>query len=133
MDDPARWTKFRDSSQCQGCRAHCCTLGAEVSWMDLIRLGWVSEEEAASSSQTALRRLQRAKRCDLDVGALSAGTVAKLAGKKNRDCVLLDSRTRLCRDYEHRPAVCRSFPLKVGARPGYCPRNVPAPKSSLKC
>jgi len=29
--------------------------------------------------------------------------------KENGDCVMFDSVTRLCKDYEHRPLVCRDF------------------------
>lgn len=40
---------------------------------------------------------------------------------RNHDCVFLDE-NRLCKIYERRPFVCRSFP-QYSARPGFCPHQ----------
>ena len=103
---------------CDGCWAGCCTLPVEVSAADLIRLGLVTEEEAALSLKAVAKTLMK-KRI---VQAYSPKTqIFVLEQRHGRDCVFL-GRDRLCTVYEKRPEVCRKFP-SIGPRPGFCPAH----------
>lgn len=89
----------------------------EVRLEDLVRLGVASPDEASGSLKKLAKRLQR----EGLVVSYRAGTdLFMLSQKANRDCVFLDSDTRLCAVYERRPDVCRQFP-SIGPRPGWCP------------
>lgn len=116
IDRPSTWKPYR-SGMCNGCQGGCCTMPVEVRLADLIRLGVVTEDEAQGSLKKLANKLKR----DRIVSSFRAGTdLFMLAQKANRDCVFLDSETRLCTVYEKRPGVCRDFP-SIGPRPGWCP------------
>jgi Fe-S-cluster containining protein len=101
---------------CDGCWSGCCTLPVEVSASDLIRLGLITEFEAAGSPKEVARKLLKAK----IIQAYSAKSqIFVLEQRNGRDCIYL-GRDRLCTVYEKRPEVCRQFP-KIGPRPGWCP------------
>lgn len=89
----------------------------EVKLSDLIRLGLVTEDEALGSIKKISKRLQKEGK----ITSYRHGTDLFMLGMKaNRECVFLDTRTRLCTVYESRPEVCRQFP-SIGPRPGFCP------------
>ena len=117
VQNPQSWLKYVKGN-CDGCWAGCCTLPVEASCFDLIRLGWVTEEEAATLplSQVA-RRLQKQ---GLVRQFQSKTQLFILEQRSGRDCLMLHPETRLCTVYDKRPTVCRTFP-KIGPRPGYCP------------
>lgn len=116
---PTTWVRYR-SGLCEGCWAGCCTLPVEVSVNDLIRLDLATEEEAAVSLKALARRLLKEK----VIQAFQAKSqLFVLEQRYGRDCIYLDSATRLCTVYEKRPEVCRKFP-KIGPRPGYCPQKL---------
>lgn len=114
---PSTWVKYRNGL-CDNCWGGCCTLPLEVNLSDLIRLGWVSEEEAMVLSPKAIAsKLEKEKK----IQAYSQKTgIFVVAQRANDDCILLDKKSRLCTVYENRPTVCREFP-KIGPRPGFCP------------
>jgi Fe-S-cluster containining protein len=119
IDRPSTWVKFQNAKQCDGCFAGCCTLPVETSAADLIRLGVLSEDDAAVSLKKAFRRLHK----EGIVRSFHAPTqLFILEQRRGRDCVYLHPETRLCTVYEKRPEVCRRFP-KIGPRPGYCPKQ----------
>lgn len=89
----------------------------EIRLSDLIRLGVVSEDEAASSVKKVAKRLIRE---GIIVSYRQGTELFMLTQKANRDCLYLDSKTRLCTVYEKRPDTCRQFP-SIGPRPGFCP------------
>lgn len=89
----------------------------EIKLSDLVRLGLVSEDEAQGSVRKIASRLKREK---IIVSYRQGTDLFMLSQKANRDCLFLDSKTRLCTVYDRRPEVCRSFP-SVGPRPGWCP------------
>jgi uncharacterized protein len=120
---PSTWKPYR-KGMCEGCWAGCCTLPVEVSAFDLIRLGLVTEEEAALSLRAVAKRLARER----IIQAFNAKSgLFVLEQRHGRDCIYLD-RQRRCTVYEKRPEVCRSFP-KIGPRPGWCPGG---PAKALK-
>src|SRR5256885_986837 len=94
IQNPSTWMKFK-SSLCEGCWAGCCTLPAEVSLNDLIRLEVVNEDEARESLSKVARKLMRkgivrayrAKPGLFILEQTSAG-----------DCIFLDQNRR-CRVY----------------------------------
>ncbi len=89
----------------------------EIRLSDLIRLEVVSEDEAAAGIKKLSKRLLR----EGIISSYRAGTeLFMLTQKSNRDCLYLDSKTRLCTVYEKRPDTCRQFPA-IGPRPGFCP------------
>lgn len=89
----------------------------EVKLSDLIRLQLVTEDEAAGSIKKMAKRLIK----DGLIVSYRQGTeFFMLSQKANRDCIFLDSKTRLCTVYEKRPDTCRDFP-SIGPRPGFCP------------
>ena len=91
----------------------------EVKLADLMRLNLVSEDEALGSIKKIAKRLIR----EGVVVSYRQGTeFFMLAQKANRDCLFLNSVTRLCTVYENRPDTCRNFP-SIGPRPGYCPEQ----------
>jgi Fe-S-cluster containining protein len=98
----------------------------EVSAFDLIRLGVVSEDDAAVSLKKVAKRLMKEGVVRSFHPAVQLFVLEQRAG---RDCLYLDAKTRLCTVYEKRPEVCRTFP-KIGPKPGYCPcvPKVPAGK-----
>jgi Fe-S-cluster containining protein len=112
---PSTWRKYR-SGLCHDCWAGCCTLPVETSASDLMRLGLVTEDEAASSLKKIAKRL-------LSNGTIQAfnakSQIFVLEQRNGRDCIFL-GKDRLCTVYEKRPEVCRQFP-KIGPRPGWCP------------
>lgn len=126
IDRPSSWPKYR-AGLCDGCWAGCCTLPVEVSAFDLIRLGLITEDEAAASLKKVARRLSK----EGLVRDLNPRTgIFTLEQRGGRDCVFLGEKDRLCTVYERRPEVCRTFP-KIGPRPGYCPaKRKLAPRSA---
>lgn len=89
----------------------------EVRASDLVRLGVAGEDEVTGSLKKLAKRLRRE---GLIVSYRAGTDLFMLTQKANRDCVFLDSLTRLCTVYEQRPDVCRQFP-EIGPRPGFCP------------
>lgn len=89
----------------------------EIRLSDLIRLGVVTEDEAAGSVKKVAKRLTRE---GIIVSYRQGTELFMLTQKANRDCLYLDSKTRLCTVYEKRPDTCRQFP-SIGPRPGFCP------------
>lgn len=102
---------------CKGCWGGCCTMPVEVKLADLIRLGVVTEDEAMGSLKKLAKRLIKEK---IIVSYRQGTEFFMLSQKTNRDCLFLDSLSRLCTVYEKRPETCRQFP-SIGPRPGYCP------------
>ena len=89
----------------------------EVGAQDLIRLGVVTSDDISHALKKTVQRLIREK---IIVSYRKGTDLFMLSQKANRDCLFLDSQTRLCTVYEKRPEVCRQFP-SIGPRPGYCP------------
>jgi Fe-S-cluster containining protein len=112
---PSTWTKYK-KGLCEGCWAGCCTLPVEASAADLIRLGLITEEEAAISLKDVGKKLMKQKVIQAFNPKIQLFVLAQVAG---RDCIYLD-KDRLCTVYEKRPEVCRRFPT-IGPRPGFCP------------
>ncbi len=112
---PSTWRKYV-SGLCEGCWAGCCTLPVEASASDLIRLGLISESEAAESLKKVAAKLTKQ-------GILQAFSAKAqlfvLEQRNGRDCIFL-GKDRLCTVYDRRPEVCRQFP-KIGPKPGFCP------------
>ena len=105
---------------CDGCFGGCCTLPVEVSAFDLMRLGLVTEDEAASSLKKVFRKLHQQGK----VRSFHSRTQLFILEQRNgRDCIFLGKVDRRCTVYEKRPEVCRAFP-KIGPRPGYCPQQI---------
>lgn len=118
IDRPSTWKAYR-SGMCNGCYGGCCTMPVEVKLEDLIRLGVVGEDEAAGSIKKIAKRLKK----EGTISSYRQGTdLFMLTQKANRDCLYLDSVTRLCTVYERRPGVCREFP-SIGPRPNFCPHG----------
>lgn len=114
---PQDWLKYKKGN-CEGCWSGCCTLPVEVSAVDLIRLGLISEEEACVSLKQVAKKLLKEKK----IQAFQAkAQLFVLEQRGGRDCIFLGN-DRRCTVYEKRPEVCRSFP-KIGPRPGYCPQS----------
>jgi len=88
----------------------------EVSVPDLIRLGLISESEAASDLLVLAKKLKKQK---LIQNFHAQKMVFVLAQKKNKDCIFLNDE-RKCTVYSKRPQICREFP-HIGPRPGFCP------------
>lgn len=116
IDRPSTWKKYV-SGMCTGCHGGCCTMPVEVGGKDLIRLGVVTEDEITHSLKKTVKRLLREK---IIVSYRQGTDLFMLSQKANRDCLFLNSETRLCTVYEKRPEVCRQFP-SIGPRPGFCP------------
>jgi uncharacterized protein len=96
----------------------------EVSAFDLMRLGLITEDEAAASLKKVAKRLKR----EGHIRSFSPPTGLFVLEQRNgRDCIFLDE-NRLCTVYEKRPEVCRQFP-RIGPRPGYCPAKQKAKPS----
>jgi Fe-S-cluster containining protein len=115
---PSEWIKYR-AGMCEGCWGGCCTLPVEASAADLIRLGLITEDEAAASLKKVARRLEREGLIQAFVQRTQLFVLQQRAG---RDCIFLHPKKRLCTVYDRRPEVCRQFP-RIGPRPGYCPRT----------
>jgi len=115
---PSTWMKFK-KNLCQGCWSGCCTLPLEASASDLIRLGLITEDEAASSLKKVARRLMKEGYIQ---AFQSKAQLFVIEQRNGRDCIFL-GKDRLCTVYEKRPEVCRSFP-KIGPRPGFCPGHI---------
>lgn len=89
----------------------------EVSVPDLIRMEFISEEEAAGGS---LRKAaNRLKKQGLIRTFRAKTLIFVLEQKSSGDCIFLNEK-RQCSIYEKRPEICRLFP-KIGPRPGHCP------------
>jgi Fe-S-cluster containining protein len=112
---PSTWTKY-NKGLCEGCWSGCCTLPVEASAADLIRLGLITEEEAAISLKDVGKKLMKQKVIQAFNAKIQLFVLAQVAG---RDCIYLD-KDRLCTVYDKRPEVCRRFPT-IGPRPGFCP------------
>jgi Fe-S-cluster containining protein len=116
--DPERletWVRFRNGL-CDGCRASCCTLPAEVRVADLVRMGVIDAFEAEEPAKLLARRLLKAGIVEHFNHKKALFTLARRA---NGDCIYLDADSRRCRIYALRSATCRNHP-QVGPRPGYC-------------
>jgi Predicted Fe-S-cluster oxidoreductase len=116
IDRPSTWKAYQNG-MCKGCFGGCCTMPVEVRLSDLIRLGVTDEDEAAGSIKKLAKRLIRE---GIIVSYRSGTEFFMLQQKSNRDCLYLDTKTRLCTVYEKRPDTCRQFP-SIGPRPGFCP------------
>lgn len=114
---PSTWVKYK-KGMCDGCWSGCCTLPVEVSAVDLMRLGLITEDEAATSLKKVAKRLMKE-------GIIQAyqtkSQLFVLEQRNGRDCIFLD-KNRRCTVYEKRPEVCRKFP-KIGPRPSFCPQQ----------
>jgi len=88
----------------------------EVSVSDLIRLGFVSEVEAAQDLKQVALKLKKQK---IIQKFMPRKLVFVIAQKKNKDCIFLDEKRR-CTVYLKRPEICRQFP-HIGPKPGFCP------------
>lgn len=89
----------------------------EVKLSDLVRLGVATEDEA----QTSIKKLAKRLIKEGVIVSYRTGTeFFMLSQKANRDCLFMDSKTRLCTVYERRPDTCRQFP-SIGPRPDFCP------------
>lgn len=118
VDRPSEWKKFPGQNFCTLCKALCCTMPVEVDIEDLQIMGLVSDDEVATGSN---KKIAKKLLKDKKIVSYRAGTgLFMLSQKTNRDCMYLDSRTRLCSLYERRPKVCRKFP-EIGPRVNYCP------------
>lgn len=91
----------------------------EVKLGDLIRLDLVTEDEALGSIKKVVKRLMRE---GVIVSYRQGTEFFMLSQKANRDCLFLDSQTRLCTVYEKRPDTCRNFPA-IGPRANFCPHQ----------
>ena len=119
-DRPSTWKKY-EASNCQICRADCCSMPVEVKTDDLIRLGIATVDEAENSIKKLAKKLKKAGY----ISSFREGTeFFMLTQKANSDCYFLDSQTRLCSVYEKRPETCRQFPSQIGTRIGFCPVNI---------
>jgi Fe-S-cluster containining protein len=119
FDRPSTWVPFTSARLCDGCSAACCSLPVEATPKDLVRLGVLTEDEAAGSMKKAFRKLH-AEGVVRSYHAPSGQFI--LEQRHGRDCVYLDPKSRRCTVYERRPDVCREFP-KIGPRPGFCPKR----------
>lgn len=116
IDRPSTWKVYK-AGMCENCFGGCCTMPVEVKAADLVRLGIATEDEIIGSLKKLARKLQR----EGYVSSFRQGTdLFMLAQQANRDCIFLNSKTRLCTVYDKRPEVCRLFP-QIGPRPGFCP------------
>jgi Fe-S-cluster containining protein len=93
-------------------------LPVEASAADLIRLGLITEEEAAISLKEVARKLTKQKIIQSFSPKSQLFVLEQVSG---RDCIYL-GKDRRCTVYEKRPEVCRKFP-KIGPRPGFCPAS----------
>lgn len=120
VDRPSTWKKYISDEQCNTCVANCCTMPVEISLSDLVRLNLVSEDEVQNSS---VRKIAKRLIRERWISSYREGTgFFMLTQKANRDCIFLDSRSRMCTMYQLRPDVCRQFP-HIGPRPGFCPNE----------
>ena len=116
-DRPSTWKKY-DSNFCTSCVANCCRMPVEIKISDLVRLDIATEDEAQGSVRRLAKRLIK----EGIVKSYRSGTeFFMLTQRSNDDCYFLDPKTRLCSVYEKRPDTCRSFPVVVGPRIGFCP------------
>ncbi|MCM2324498.1 MAG: YkgJ family cysteine cluster protein, partial [Oligoflexia bacterium] len=89
---PSTWIEYR-KGLCKGCWAGCCTLPVEASAADLMRLGLVSEDEAAESLKRVARRLEK----EGVIQAFQWKTQLFILEQRNgRDCIFLGEKDRLC-------------------------------------
>jgi len=88
----------------------------EVSLPDLVRLGFVSQDEEIDDLKSVANRLLKKK---VIQKFHPKKMVFVIAQKKNKDCIFLD-KNRRCTVYTVRPEICRQFP-KIGPKPGSCP------------
>ena len=112
---PSTWINFRPSF-CQDCRAGCCSLPVEVTIGDLLRLGFVAEEETQGSLKKVARRLVTQR---IVHSFRAASGLCILAQSPSGQGVFLQHQR--CTVYETRPDVCRQFPNELGPRVGFCP------------
>lgn len=93
-----------------------------------MRLGLVTEDEAAVSMKKVAKRLMK----EGIIRQFSAKTGVFIVEQRHgRDCIFLGEKDRLCTVYEKRPEVCRTFP-KIGPRPGFCPAGPKEKEKSKK-
>lgn len=116
IDRPSSWKSYR-TEMCDNCWGGCCTMPVEVRLADLIRLGVATVDEAEGSIKKLAKRLMKE---GIIVSYRQGTEFFMLSQKANRDCIFLNSQTRLCTVYEKRPDTCRQFPA-IGPRPGFCP------------
>jgi uncharacterized protein len=117
MEHLDTWIKYK-RGLCEGCWSGCCTLPVEVSAVDLMRLGMITEDEACASLKKVARRLMKE---GMIQSFHSKSQLFVLEQRQGRDCIFLDEKRR-CTVYEKRPEVCRAFP-RIGPKPGYCPKQ----------
>lgn len=116
-DNPKTWVSYKQGL-CASCMGTCCTMPAEVSLADMVRLGLIQADEFESSPKTIVQTLIKQK---IIKSYRQKTGLFMLAQKSNNDCTFLDSQTRLCTVYENRPDVCRKFPTEMGRKLFYCP------------
>lgn len=109
------WTRYKES-MCASCRAGCCSLPAEVTIADLIRMQLIDDFEAEEPLKDIAKKLKKAGVIDHFHGGSGIFTLARLA---NNDCIYLDAQSRRCTIYVNRPTTCRNHP-RIGPRPGFC-------------
>jgi Fe-S-cluster containining protein len=90
----------------------------EIRWEDLVKLGFLDEDDLALPLKTVVARLKKenvitAYRKEKGLFAFkqtAEGKCRYLVGNK-------------CSVYKIRPMICRIFPIEAGWRHGYCPQK----------
>lgn len=115
-DLPSTWKQFKPE-MCSTCIASCCCLPLEVKLEDLLRLEVLSLDETELPEGKIVKILKQKK---IVKSYRTSSRLFMMESKSGGECIFL-SKDRRCTVYEKRPDVCRSFPLSMGPRIGYCP------------
>jgi hypothetical protein len=115
IDNTATWAKY-NKRLCDHCAASCCSLPVEVKPSDLIRMELMDEFELDEDLKHIARRLMKTHLIEHFHSKTETFTLARMA---SGDCIFLDSTTRRCTIYRHRPETCRNHP-QIGPKSGYC-------------
>lgn len=94
----------------------------EVKAEDLIRLGLMTGTNEGPPSKRDIQKVVKQLQKQGIIKSYRESTgLFLLETRPNGECLFLDSQSRLCKIYEKRPQVCRSFPETMGLRHHYCP------------
>lgn len=90
-----------DVSFCAGCKAVCCTMSTPIvlSWSDVQRMA----KGFKTSNKKAIKQY-------LDLYVVP-GYVPRYTIRKTQPCQWLNLEDARCTIYEHRPNVCRTYPI----------------------
>lgn len=109
-----QWVPYK-KGLCQSCEGLCCYMPVEITVVDLVGLGILTDFHLELSLKEQVKEALRNPAVQRYTPSTEKFTLAQ---RPDGSCYFLD-REKKCTRYEARPDTCRNHP-QIGPRPGHC-------------